>query len=80
MFRHGLLRCFGATELAYCVHTSVSRFRNCCNLQKHDGYYMENISWPDRVINGGLQSLGGIQHQLSRNRGYIRKLRVYYKN
>jgi len=38
--------------------TCVSRFRNCCNLQKHGGSYIDNISWPDRVINGGLQCLG----------------------
>jgi hypothetical protein len=59
---HGLLRRYVATELAYCVRTRllycVSRFRNCCNLQKHGGYYSENISRPDRVINGGLQILG----------------------
>ena len=55
MFRHGLLRCYGVAELAYCVHTRllccVSRFRNCCNIKKHGGYYTENITWPDRVIN-----------------------------
>jgi hypothetical protein len=60
--------------------TCVSTFCNCCNPHKHDGYCMENISWPVRVINGGLQSLGGIQHEWSRNRGYIRKLCTYYKN
>ena len=87
-FRHDLLRCFCVTGLAYCVHTGllycVSRFRNCCtrNLQKHGGYceYMDNISWPDRVINGGLLSLGGILNQWSRIRSHIRKLCTYHKN
>jgi len=59
--------------------TCVSRFCNCY-LQKHGSYYTENISWLDGVINGVLQSIGGILHQRSRNRGYIRKLCAYYRN